>query len=248
MAGYDEMGMFRNVNRENAFYEILDQIFENIQDGSLKQGDALPAERSMAEAMGISRPVLREALRALELLGIITAVHGGGNYISKDLEYCLIGPLSILFRLNNSSVQQAQELRSALECKAAALAAEKCTPLDAAELQLFIAKLDAETDEKVRADLDRDLHMKIGKMAGNPMILSVLSASAQLTENIISGIRAYIMQKNKTSSEVDEQHRKLVGAIADHQAEQAERYMKEHMDTIEQYIGEIALAQIPDRK
>ena len=118
------MGMFRNVNRENAFYEILDQIFENIQDGSLKQGDALPAERSMAEAMGISRPVLREALRALELLGIITAVHGGGNYISKDLEYCLIGPLSILFRLNNSSVQQAQELRSALECKAAALAAE----------------------------------------------------------------------------------------------------------------------------
>ena len=76
----------------------------------------------------------------------------------------------------------------------------------------------------------------------------MLSASAQLTENIISGIRAYIMQKNKTSSEVDEQHRKLVGAIADHQAEQAERYMKEHMDTIEQYIGAIALAKIPDRK
>lgn len=231
--------MFREVNRENAFREILDQIFENIQNGNLKPGDALPAERSMAEAMGISRPVLREALRALELLGIVYAVHGGANYISEDMEHCLIGPLSILFRLNKSSVRQAQELRSALECKAATLAAENCTPVDAAELKLYIAKLDAEDDEKVRADLDRDLHLKIGKMTGNPMIFSVLSASAQLMENIITGIRAYIMQKNHTSSDVDEQHRRLVDAIVNHQVRQAEQCMEEHMATIENYIVEI---------
>lgn len=231
--------MFKEINKENAFDEILNQIIENIQSGKLKQGDALPAERAMAEMMGVSRPVVREALRALELLGIITSVHGGANYISEELEYCLIEPLSILFRLNNSSVQQAQQLRSALESKAAVLAAKNCTPVDAAELQLIIAKLDAAEDEKIRADLDRDLHMKIGKMAQNPMMFSVLSASSQLTENIISGIRTYIMQKKKTASEVDEQHRRLVEAIVNHRTKDAETCMLEHMATIEAYMTEL---------
>lgn len=231
--------MFREINKENAFQEILDQIIENIQNGSLKSGDALPAERTLAEEMKVSRPVVREALRALELLGIITSVRGGANYISKDLEHCLISPLSILFRLNNSSVQEAQQLRAALECKAAALAAEKCTPVDAAELQLILAKLDAEENEKVRADLDRDLHLKIGKMADNPMIFSVLSASSQLTENIISGIRAYIMQKKKSLSDVDEQHQKLVEAIVQKQPDRAAESMSVHMLTIENYIAEL---------
>lgn len=231
--------MFREINKENAFQEILDQIIENIQNGSLRSGDALPAERSLAEEMKVSRPVVREALRALELLGIITSVRGGANYISKDLEHCLISPLSILFRLNNSSVQEAQQLRAALECKAAALAAEKCTPVDAAELQLILAKLDAEENEKVRADLDRDLHLKIGKMADNPMIYSVLSASSQLTENIISGIRAYIMQKKKSLSDVDEQHQKLVEAIVQQQPDRAAEYMSVHMLTIENYMAEL---------
>ena len=85
--------------------------------------------------------------------------------------------------------------------------------MDAAELQLIIAKLDASQDESERADLDRQLHIKIGEMAKNPMIFGVMSASAQLTENIITGIRAYIMQKQQSVAHVDEQHRNLVSAF-----------------------------------
>jgi len=231
--------MFKEVNKERPFNEILNQIIENIQNGSLKPGDALPAERLMAEKLGVSRPVVREVLRALELLGIITTVHGGANYISEDIENCLIGPLSILFRLNNSSVRQIQQLRAALEGTAAGLAAENCTLVDAAELQLILARLEEEENESVRADLDRDLHIKIGKMAGNPLIFNVMSASTQLTENVIRGIRAYIMQKNHSVREVDEQHRRLVEAIVNHRVSEAEFYMQEHMRTIENYIAEI---------
>ncbi|MDI9242350.1 FadR/GntR family transcriptional regulator [Fusibacillus kribbianus] len=232
--------MFREISKEKAFDDILDQIIENIQNGTLKEGDALPAERSMADALGVSRPVLREVLRALELIGVIKSVQGGANYIAEDLESCLIGPLSILFRMNNSNALHAQQLRSALEQEAALLAAQNCTPLDAAELQLIIAQLDAAEDEKIRGNLDRKLHIKIGKMTGNSMIFSVMSASAQLTEMIISGIRTYIMQKDNSVSEVDEQHRRLVEAIVNHLPEQAERCMREHMDTVEKYVREIA--------
>ena len=68
--------MFREIGDERAFDGILNQIIENIQNGSLKAGAALPAERTMAETMGVSRPAVREVLRALELL------------YGKDIRYC----------------------------------------------------------------------------------------------------------------------------------------------------------------
>ena len=69
--------MFKEIKDEKAFDGILNQIIDNIQNGHLKAGDALPAERTMAETMGVSRPAVREVLRALELLGIIKTVPGG---------------------------------------------------------------------------------------------------------------------------------------------------------------------------
>ena len=71
--------MFKEIGDERTFNGILNQITDNIQRGRLKAGDALPAERTMAETMGVSRPAVREALRALELLGIIKPVPGGGT-------------------------------------------------------------------------------------------------------------------------------------------------------------------------
>lgn len=231
--------MFKEIGEERPFNGILRQIIENIQSGKLKPGAALPAERNMAETMGVSRAALREALRALELLGILKSVPGGGNYITEDLETWLIGPLSVLFQLNNGRIRQNQQLRAALERENAILAAKKCTPLDAAELWMIIARLDAAEDEKERGQLDKELHQKIARIADNPMIFSVLSAADKLTENIISGTRDYIMRKNQSSSAVDDQHRRLVEAIIKGDPQEAEKCMSEHMVTVEEYMAEM---------
>ena len=228
--------MFRKIDKTSTFNDVLKQIIEKIQTGELKPGDALPAERILAEEFGISRPALREVLKALSLLGITVSVHGGANYIAADLRNCLTEPLSILFHMYNSKIQDALQLRGALESKAAFLAAQNCTPL---ELQLIIAKLDSTQDEKVRGDLDRDLHMKIAQISANPLILSVLNASAQLTENMITGIRSYFMKKNNDAPEIDSQHTRLVHAITDKDAPLAEKIMNEHMHTIERLLNEI---------
>ena len=220
----------------------------NIQTGNLKAGAALPAERTMAETMGVSRPAVREVLRALELLGIVKSVPGGGNYITENLDTWLIGPLSILFRLNNGYLRQNQQLRAALERETALLAAKKCTPLDAAELWMILARLDAAEDEKTRGKLDQELHQKIARIADNPMLYSVLSAADQLTENIIEGTRDYIMKKNQSASVVDEQHHKLVEAIINGNVEEAELAMSQHMETIEQYLDEIQKEQQQERR
>ena len=100
---------------------------------------------------------------------------------------------------------------------------------------MILARLDAAEDEKIRGKLDRELHQKIAKIADNPMIYSVLAAA----ENIVSGTRDYIMKKNNSAREVDDQHHRLVEAIINGDAEQAERCMSEHMDTIERYMEEM---------
>ena len=204
--------MFRKIDKTSTFNDVLKQIIENIQNGELQPGDALPAERILAEEFGISRPALREVLKALSLLGITVSVHGGANYIATDLHSCLTEPLSIIFQMYNSKIQDALQLRGALESKAAFLAAQNCTPLDAAELQLIIARLDSTQDEKIRGDLDRDLHLKIAQISDNPLILSVLN---------------------------DSQHTRLVQAITNNDAPLAEKVMNEHMHTIEYLLNEI---------
>lgn len=135
--------MFRKIDKTSTFNDVLKQIIEKIQNGELQPGDALPAERILAEEFGISRPALREVLKALSCSGITVSVHGGANYIATDLHSCLTEPLSIIFQMYNSKIQDALQLRGALESKAAFLAAQNCTPLDAAELQLIIARLTA---------------------------------------------------------------------------------------------------------
>ena len=231
--------MFTKIGEERAFDAILGQIIENIQNGELKAGDGLPAERTMAENMGVSRPAVREVLRALELLGIVKSVPGGGNYITDKLDTWLIGPLSIMFRLNNGYLKQNQQLRAALERETAILAAKNCTPLEAAELRMILARMDVAATEGDKGELDKQLHQKIAKIADNPMLYSVLAAADQLTESIISGTRSYIMKKRQSASDVDEQHQRLVEAIANGDAAEAQKCMSEHMETIEKYMEEM---------
>lgn len=231
--------MFKKIEDDRAFNGILNQIIDNIQNGRLKAGDVLPAERTMAETMGVSRPAVREALRALELLGIVQTVPGGGNYIAEDLDSWLIGPLSILFKLNHGYLRQNQQLRSALEREAAILAARKCTPLDGAELLRILSNMENAEDKISKDDFDKELHTRIAKIADNPMIFSVLTAADQLTENTISGIRDYVMKKNQSAEDVDDQHRCLVEAIINNDEKLAAKYMSEHMDMIEKCMDEM---------
>ncbi len=231
--------IFHEVNKENAIQDILDQIVDAIEHGSLKEGDALPSERSLAETFGVSRPVVREAVHSLRLLGIIRPVQGGANYIADDFDTCMIRPLTLLFRMNRSSVTQVQQLRSSLEAQCAVLAADKCTSVDAAELNLLLAKLESELSDEKRAALDRELHLKIASIADNPMIYQVLCASSTLIENMITDIRAMILQKEKTTQGIDQEHRALVDAIIRHDAADAAQRMFVHMMTITKYVAAI---------
>ncbi|NLC15762.1 MAG: FadR family transcriptional regulator, partial [Firmicutes bacterium] len=87
--------MFTKIEPPGLLRKIVGQIKKNIASGNLKKGDKLPSERQMREMFGLSRATIREAIKALNTLGIVESSHGSGNYISSNLSSSLTEPLSI---------------------------------------------------------------------------------------------------------------------------------------------------------
>ena len=85
------------IRNPKAYDQVIEVIKDKIKKGKIKKGDKLPSEREMAESLGLSRASVREALRALEVIGLIESIQGAGNYIRTNFDNSLIEPLSLMF-------------------------------------------------------------------------------------------------------------------------------------------------------
>lgn len=107
--------MFEPIHNKNNYQYIVDQIKQLILDGELIVGDRLPSERDLSEMYQVSRASVREALKALETIGLLESRHGGGNYIVNHLKEQLTDNLSLVFVLDHCKLKDLTSLRYALE-------------------------------------------------------------------------------------------------------------------------------------
>ena len=89
--------MFKQITSNKVNFQIMTQIKESIKSGQLKRGDRLPSERNMSESLGVSRATVREAIRSMELIGLVNCVQGEGNFIAETFDNSLNEPLSLMF-------------------------------------------------------------------------------------------------------------------------------------------------------
>ena len=95
--------MFENIQGHEKYYQkIMKQVQDLILAGELKKGDRLPPERKLSEILGVGRPTLKQALSALEAMGIIESVHGGGNYISNNINN-IFNPFTLKYYLSEGN-------------------------------------------------------------------------------------------------------------------------------------------------
>mgnify|MGYP001328668228 CR=1 FL=1 len=198
--------------------EIVEQILNDIVEGRLKPGDKLPSEKKLLEIYGVSRVSIREALRTLEIMNVIDIYQGKGAFISS-LDPCkLVEHLQFVFLLDKSTVFSLFEARNILEPSIAALAAERASDAQIAELKELIG-------QGFDARVDQQLHEKIAYATGNPILIRFITSIGKIGE--IS------RQKTSTLPGVQErahkQHIRLVDAIAQHDAEGARARMAEHL-------------------
>ena len=155
--------------------DVAWQIELAIRGGQFQPGEKLSSERRLSQELGVSRPILRQALQNLETRGLVDIQHGRGTFVaSLASEY--LAPIEWLHE-NDDKVKAFYEARMAIEPTCAALAARRATPEQIAELQANLdesSRIAAEGDNLTFVALDIDFHSIVARISGNPHLYHAL--------------------------------------------------------------------------
>src|SRR5215208_5403999 len=170
-----ERATIEPVRRSRLSHEIVVRLCQLIRQGSLKPGDRLTSERELAEQLRVSRSSLREALRTMELAGLIESRHGGGTYVRAVLSWDAVSPLALVLQASDDTVGDLWEIRLIVEPEIAARAALRATPDDIETLTALLDRQEAALDrEETSIGLDRDFHTALAHASHNAVAVRVV--------------------------------------------------------------------------
>jgi len=218
---------------ERAYEKVIEHIKTEIWQGTLKQGERLPPERELAEALGVSRNTVREAIRTLSLMGFVSSTQGAGNFVTCDLEQNLRESLHMMVLLGETNYLQISQLRCGLESENARLAAERILPRQAARLGELARMMEQETDPQKASRYDQEFHSLLCEAAGNRLIKSLFSAMLSTFNDFISTMYARIMEDPAQAEALHAAHRRLAAALAAHDVDAAGQAMRTHFKVVD---------------
>lgn len=218
--------MLSPVKSTKIYEMVMEQIKDIVKKGELKSGDKLPSERDLCDKLEVSRASIREALKALQMLGLIEAKHGEGNFINENFENSLLEPLSIVFLLLGSKGGDVTELRKIIEPETAALAAKNITNEQLIELKGIMEELNDTLDAEVSASLDKSFHYKIAQASGNHLISTVMFSISSLIEKYIESSKVHNLNKEM----IKIHHEEIWRALETHDAAAAVDAVKKHLE------------------
>ena len=209
------------ITRKNAAEVIFDDIRSAITSGRLVVGTRLPSEAQLADRFGVSRPIVREALRSLQTLGLTQTRTGSGTYVLN------VSPAGEL-NYGSYSARDLIEARPFIEVPAAGWAALRRSAGQLAHLLKLCDKMDRQTDPHKWELLDSEFHCAIAEASGNTVFTKIVAdareALVQQSElvNLMSGRRE--------ASNIE--HRLIVNAIAAGSDADARAAMEAHLNKV----------------
>lgn len=231
--------MFEKVQTRKVYMEIVEQIRDLIKTGRLKPGDKLPSERILANKLGVSRPPLREAMSALEILGIIESRGGKGNFIKN-----IFNPDSCVQQLKKLEKEESPfellEARKAVETEIADLAAKKATPEDIEEIEEALDGMRNSLGDTSRVmEFDRQFHLAIARAAHNSILFQMVNYLVEgLKESLWVNIKRKSWALPGHAQKYLEEHTELVKAIKEGEKKAARRTMYRHLADVEEDLLE----------
>jgi GntR family transcriptional repressor for pyruvate dehydrogenase complex len=215
------------------YEEIVRQVKAMIAEGRLKGGDRLPPERDLAEKFVVSRTSVREALRALESLGLVEIRPGEGTFVREVSIEALVEPLALLMVSQREAIGELFEARRLLEPALAALAAVRATPEELQEMERILEEQAKEVASgRTGLPQDAQFHAAIGTAAHNRAITRIAHAIMDL----LTQSREDSLNTPGRPTRSHEDHRRVLAAIAGRDAERARRAMLEHLEAVETLV------------
>ncbi|WP_344591181.1 FadR/GntR family transcriptional regulator [Actinomadura vinacea] len=145
---------------------VLEQLQAQVSGGTWPVGGRIPGELDLAASLGVSRPAVREAIRALAHVGVLEVRRGDGTYVRSSAD-----PRPLLRKVARATLRDVFEVQLAYDVQAARLAARRRTPEDLDRLALLLAARDAATDAETFGDADARFHQGVVEAAGNPLLV-----------------------------------------------------------------------------
>ena len=201
-------------------------LLERVTSGEYSPGDRLPPEREMATRFGVSRTVIREAMKALASRGVVEVRPGAGIFVTSAHASAAAESLRLLVMgAAELSYQQVHEVRETLEGRIAALAATRATESDRERLRGALADLDAAITGEDYARADGAFHLVIADLARNPLFRIILEAVG----DVMLEVRRQVAYVPEARRRVTADHRLIADAILRADAEAAGGEMERHL-------------------
>jgi GntR family transcriptional regulator, transcriptional repressor for pyruvate dehydrogenase complex len=239
-----EVATIQPLEREPRLYErVVDKVLELISSGAWNPGFRLPPERELSEAFGVSRTVVREAVKALEARGVLESTTGSGvsvrladfNMVSQSLKTYmqLSNRVDFEIRLN--------EVRRVLEVEMVALAAGRITPEQRTQLREICKQMrEGKNTAKQMAELDFRLHVTLAEATQNDLFKVLLAPLIhQLRDQIILTWEDF----PRPVEQVFDQHEAIVSAVENGDADAARQAMMKHLIFSREVLEDIKSSQ-----
>lgn len=221
------------VRKTRVYEEVAAQIQRLINDGRLQPGDHLPPERELAERLGVSRTSVRDAIRVLELMGLLEPRQGEGTVVRDLSPDSLVSPLASLLVRNRTLLADLWDVRKLIEPGVAARAAAHATPDDVSSLEaIFNRQREKVRQGQLAIDEDSEFHYAIATAASNKVILRVLDVLMDLLRES----RERSLQVTGRLERSLDGHRRILEAIGRRDAAAAEAAMHQHLEEIEDVL------------
>jgi len=224
--------VYKVVRTSRLYEQIVQQIEESVLNGSLKPGDQLPAERDLAQRLGVSRTAVREAVKTLREKGLVEAYSGRGTFVTDGTSQAARQSFDLMVKIGQQEGSpHLAELRLILEPGIAAMAAERARDEDLTAMRDAVAVMErSQKDPEAYIEADLDFHLALAEAVANPLILSLIDSIVGLLRE--QRIKIFNVEGGPQRGQFH--HKRILEAMERRDPEMARSAMRAHLEQVRQ--------------
>ena len=237
--------IIKPIKTQKIYEQIVDQIGQLVAEGHLKPGDRLPSERELVERFQVSRASIREAISALEMMGLIEVRSGEGTYIRQVNIDSVVAPLAWMLFIEKDTDLELYEARKILEVQAAGLAAERAEEDEINEMfeALEVMRMDLQK-QRLGEDADHNFHYAIARATHNKILFRLMNTISDTMRKTLKTSRSKLYEDKNTPEKLYKEHYFLYEAIKNHDVERAQKLMLDHLVGVEIQLAKYLLPDV----
>lgn len=222
---------FQALKREPSLAaRVTQELLDSIVEGRLRAGQRLPSERDLSEQFGVSRTVIREAVRGLEAKGVVEVRSGRGLQVASVTSAQVTETFDLFVRgqqiKDNVQPEDISEVREMLELRIVELACERATDADLAAVETAYQSIEKAASSEDAAEGDSEFHLAIARATHNPLLVTLL----QSVNATIRVVRNESLQRPGRKAEAQQQHRRVLEKLLARDTLGAIEAMAYHLD------------------